>query len=135
MSAWENAELTDDAALTEYESSFPEAAAKIKGASGATAYDGKRAIAKGKIGRWLVKKGFALEGILDPSQFSAAATLLELSLIYRDMAKKRDSVHGGIADYYWEEYKEEIESLSFSYEAPATPPSGFVRSQTTIWRS
>jgi len=135
MSAWDSATLTDDAALTEYESSFPEAPKKIKGEGGKTAYDGKRELAKAKIGRWLVRRGFELSGLTSPAQFATAATLLELSLTYRDMAKRNDAVSGQKAEYYEAEYIEEIEGLSFAYDAPATTSQPFVRGTATLWRS
>lgn len=137
MSAWDDAVLVVDDDLTQFESSMPQAAKKVRGESGASAYDNKRSLAKDMIGKWLVRRSYVLSGITNPTaDFKRAATLLELSLIYRDMARKNDTFSEDKANYYKVEYETEIEGLTFAYTAPPAPvDSPFERGSATLWRS
>jgi len=126
-----------DADLTMQESRMPALGKKISAiGTGSTAYDGKRALAKRDIGQWLFRRGYALSGIRDLTQFNRAAVYLELSYIYRDLATRNDEISADKAAYYLTQFGTEIESISIIYSPP--PDGGEQagkRSVATWWRS
>jgi len=129
--------LISDADLTMQESRMPALGKKISAiGTGSTAYDGKRALAKRDIGQWLFRRGYALSGIRDLTQFNRAAVYLELSYIYRDLATRNDEISADKAAYYLTQFGTEIESISIIYSPP--PDGGEQagkRSVATWWRS
>jgi hypothetical protein len=131
--SWSTTDLVTDADLTAQESRMPAQAKRSLSDEGATAYDGKRALVKRDIASWLQRRGMRLTGITDPTQFNRAATLLELSYIYRDMAQRNDTVSSQKADAYYELYSQEIEGLRFDYAAPAETDTT-VRPLALLWR-
>lgn len=135
MSAWTDAALVTDADLTAQESRMPAQAQKIVAETGASAYDGKRALAKRDISSWLQRRKIQTSGIVDPSQFNRAATFLELSYIYRDLAQRNDTVAAQKAEFYYTQFSEEIEGLQFDYQEPETSPTAQSRPLPTVWRS
>jgi hypothetical protein len=104
---------------------MPELAKSTKGLSTNSAYDGKRELAKVKIGKWLERRRFSVSGVTVPSQFNLAATYLELSLIYEDLARKLEDPSSMKSARYAALFEDEIENLAFDYVEPETgPPPG-----------
>lgn len=134
MSAWSEATLTTDADLTAQESRMPAQARKLVSETGASAYDGKRALAKRDIESWLQRRKIQFSGISDPAQFNRAATFLELSYIYRDMAQRNDTVAAQKAEFYYQAFSEEIEGLRFDYSSPAEADTK-TRPLPVMWRA
>ena len=135
MSVWTAATLVTDADLTAQESRMPDQAQRVVADSGGTAYDGKRGLVKADLTSWIKRRGLSAAGVLDPTEFNRAATFLELSYIYRDMAQRNDVVASGKSDFYHARYVEEIEGLDFDYEAPTATATTHVRPLAYLWRS
>jgi hypothetical protein len=112
MAIWDDTELTVDAELTRFDRRMPQLAQSIKGPSGASAYDGKRQAAKDQLRRDLRSSEVLVADLQDLTQLQRAATFLELSLIYRDMADRNDTISSENASYYLDEYKSELNQLS-----------------------
>lgn len=136
MSAWDDAVLCTDAALTEQESRMPELAQRTRAESGATAYDGKRRLVKLDIESWLERRGVYPDALRRPAQLNRAACFLELAYIYRDLAARNDNIAAQKADYYQARFVEEIEGVRLSVnetEAPETET--VVRTRPVMWRA
>jgi len=82
----------------------------------------------------MVRRGYALSGLSTPAEFGRAATLLELSLIYRDMARRSDTVSTEKADYYETEYGDEIENLQFTYTGTTANETQKEKPSALLWR-
>lgn len=108
---WTDAVLVTDADLTAWERNMPELAQKMKGPSGASAYDGKRALAKNRLAKVLLQKGITPDAIQDFSQLKDAATFLELELIFRDLSEKPESIASIKAEHYATLFESELELL------------------------
>lgn len=135
MSAWTEAALCVDADLTAYESRMPEAAKKVRGDSNASAYDGKRLLAKEEIEVRLEGRGIDVDGILRPAQFRRAAVFCELAMIYRDLAQRNDNVAGEKALYYEQRFDNEMERIAVEYVDPGDTKPPVVRPQIWMRRS
>jgi len=118
MSAWTDATLCTDSDLTTYESRMPEAAKKVAGGSGQSAYDGKRAVAKDEIGARLERRGTDPDGLTRPAQLRRCAIFLELALIFRDMAQRNDNIAADKAAYYDTRADDELDGLALEWTDP-----------------
>jgi hypothetical protein len=124
---WSTATLAQDSDLTRYESRMPDLAKKIVGPSGKSCYDGKRDIAKHRIANLLRARNMDLDGLQAPTQLADAAALLELSLIFRDMAWRNDAVAAEKAAYYEQTFQEEMDGIALDYEEPDVSPDNNTR--------
>jgi len=109
--AWSTLTLATDADLTNWERNMPELGQKVKGPSGASAYDGKRTLAKNFIAKFLLKKSIDIDALADPTQLRDLATFKELELIYRDLSEKEGSIAHVKAEYYARLFEEEAELI------------------------
>jgi hypothetical protein len=130
---WIDVILATDSDLSQYEPEMPEAA-KTPGKSGMSAYDGKRALAKREIEAILRRRGLNPDGILTPAQLVHAAVCLELSYIYRAMARKLEGVDTEKADYYRRSFENEIESVVLDYSDPGEATTATVRPIIPLYR-
>lgn len=138
MSLWTAATLCTDADLTAYETRQPDAAKKVRGDSGDSAYDGKRALAKEEIASRLETRGINPDGLLRPAQLKRVAVFFELSLIFRDLAQRNDTVTAEKSAYYEGRAIEELDRISaqgLEYEKPTTTPVATVRMSVWMRRS
>ncbi len=108
---WDTAILASDANLTQFERRMPQMAMSIKGPAGASAYDGKRQAAKDQIRRDLRTAKVFVKDLTNFAELWRAATFLELSLIYFDMADRNDTLSFEKASFYRDEYKREFNQL------------------------
>jgi len=109
--AWDDAILATDDNLTQFERRMPQLAMSITGPSGSTAYAGKRSAAKDQLRRDLRTSKIFVKDLTDFAELTRAATFLELSLIFFDMADRNDTVSFGKASFYRDEYKKEFSQL------------------------
>ncbi len=122
MSLFDDAVLCTDEDLAAVESRMPEQGKNVRNAStGLTAYDGKRALAKEAIAKFLRKRGLHPDGLLTPGQLKTAAVYKELALIYRDLGGKNDSIAWDKAKHYENQFDEEMSSLTLDYDASLVP--------------
>jgi hypothetical protein len=122
--SWDDAVLTTDANLTQFERRMPQLAMNIRGPAGASAYDGKRQAAKDQLRRDLRTSKVFVKDLTDFSELQRAATFLELSLIFFDMADRNDNLSFEKASFYRDEYKKEFSQLVLDrtiLEADADP--------------
>lgn len=121
MPLWSTVTLATDADLKQVESQMPELGQRTVNGAGKTAYDGKRQLTKDLIANWLGTKQFNPDYLASPAtELRFLAIFWELSLIYRDMAQRGDSVSAEKADYYLEQSKQQRDSLLLTYEPPAS---------------
>lgn len=116
---WADAILATDDDLSRWESRMPALALQVQAINGNTAYDGKRALAKDRIGSILRNRSMILDGIQDPTQLTSAAALLELSFIFQDMAWRDDALSADKARYYYDLFEQEMNNLYLDYVEPA----------------
>jgi hypothetical protein len=127
--------LCIDNDLTLQESRMPALAKKTVaiGMGGASAYTGKRELAKRDLGQWIYRRGYELSGLLDLTEFNRSAVFLELSYIYRDLATRNDEISAEKAAYYLSQYGAEIESVRFDYQPPQSSVSQFQQRPVCSW--
>ena len=135
LSIWSDATLATDDDLTKIESGMPDYGKAAKNPSGtASAYDGKRDLAKTLIAKWIDRHGYMIEGIKEPSEFSLAAIYLELSLIYEDLSRRGDSMAADKAVRYTGKYEDEIEEIRITYVDPGTVDGRSKLGGIPLWR-
>lgn len=121
MSAFSDAVLCTDDDLKQQESRMPEAAKAVRAPNGATAADGKIALAKEAVEKWLRRHGIHPDGVTNPAQLKRAATYKTLELMFRDMGSRNDSVSWDKAKFYAEAFDEEIDTLELDYDPSLVP--------------
>lgn len=118
--AWTDVVLATDATLKKWESRMPELGKQAAGPDAAVPYDGKRALAKARITTAVRRRGMNPEGLVDAAaDLGDVAAWLELSLIFRDMAKTDDSIYAEKAAHYLRLYTDEWDGIALSYQEPA----------------
>lgn len=131
--------LCTDSDLKNWEVRMPEMGKSCTGPDGnTTAYDNKRALVKKRIGADLKRRQLDPTGLQDLTQLNDAATFLELSLIYRDLAFREDNSAGEKAAYYDKLYQKEMEDLQLLWTDPLPSdqetPSGIVFATSRLMR-
>lgn len=119
--AWVDVVLTTDADLKKWESRMPELGQLPAGPGAERPYDGKRALVKSRITTALRRRDMNPDGLLRPvEELGDLAAWLELSFIFRDMAKQEGSLYAEKADYYMRLYQNEWDGIALTYEEPSS---------------
>jgi len=122
MPAWNTVTLVTDDDLTALESSMP-GLAKRQTSGSKSPLDGKRALAKTEIERYIRRRGFDPDSLTDPvNELKAAAAYLELSMIYQDMAQRGEGSALEKSAFYFDRWQQEREELVLSYSDSTSVP-------------
>ena len=113
---WTSQTLATDADLTQYERKMPELSMQFKGASGSTAYDGKRALAKRDVGTRLVRMGIDLDTLTPENIVTLTQTAVyrEMALLYFDLADRNDTLSMDKANRYQALYEDSWQDVQLA---------------------